>query len=226
MPKLDVNYKHLLIGGLLFFLIILAYFVYNEYTYIKFIFQYIFMNRPWGALPLQKNVQELILQYIDMIPHNNYTFIDFGCADGNIIELFHKKNNNKIKNFVCIELEKKLTDVAMERFKNNDNVSVLNQDMLNYKYEIEPTILFLFEPLWTMQKDDAVKIYTDIFNKIPKEQLLAKKIPFYIIYVSGVKPHLNETYFNNIGYILNEHSILSRFFGFKKTNVYLFKLAK
>jgi hypothetical protein len=188
--------------------------LYDEFSYITFMFQYLFMGRPWAAIPLPRNIQNAILRILKELPPNKYTFIDFGCADGNVIDLVYSRTNEA----VCIELEKYLTDIAEKRFKDIKNVKVLNQDMNDYMYTDTPTILFLYEPLWSMKKEDAIPIYQKIFAKIPKDIK-----PFYIIYVSGVNPHLDETFFKNLDFSKVSYLKLSRFLGLKSNNVYLFK---
>ncbi len=194
-------------------LLLIIKLIYDEYTYIEHMFQYLFMGRPWDAIPLPKNIKNIILKILKDLPPNNYTFIDFGCAEGNVIDLVY----NQTDKAVCVELEKELTDKAEKRFKEIKNIEILNQDMKDYKYATAPTILFLYEPLWSMKKEDALKLYTPIFKKIPKDIN-----PFYIIYVSGIKQHLDESFFNSIGFKTDKHYKLSRFLGLTSNNVYVF----
>ncbi len=219
MYKTTKTTKKVLIRLLIvLFLLVLIKFIYDEHSYIIFMFQYLFMGRPWAAIPLPKNIQNIVKKIMkDDIPDSKkYTFIDFGCADGNVIDLIYKTTNKA----VCIELEKTWTDMAEKRFKGINNIQVLNMDMNNYKYENNPTILFMYEPLWSMKKEDALPIYQSILGKINEYKDIH---PFYIIYVSGVNPHLDEAFFNQLGFHMKQYYKLSRFLGFKKNNVYLFE---
>ena len=209
----NFNINVLLIIILILICILIVKFIYDEYTYISFTYDYLFKERPWAAIPLPRNIKNTILKILKELPPNKYKFIDFGCADGDVIDLVYKNTDSS----VCIELEKKLADLASQRFKGNNKIKVLNMDMNDYKYTNEPTILFLYEPLWSMSKEKALPIYEKIFSKLPKN-----KKPFYIIYVSGIKPHLNEEFFNKLNFVQLQHNKLNRFLGLKRTNVYLF----
>ena len=194
-------------------LLLIIKLIFDEYTYIEHMFQYLFMGRPWDAIPLPKNIKKIILKILNELPTNKYTFIDFGCAEGNVIDLVYKQTDKA----VCVELEKELTDKAEKRFKDIKNIQILNQDMNDYKYTPAPTILFLYEPLWSMKKEDALPIYKSIFEKIPKDIN-----PFYIIYVSGIKQHLSESFFNSFGFKTDKHYKLKRFLGLTANNVFVF----
>lgn len=194
-------------------LFLILKFIYDEYTYIEHMFQYLFMGRPWDAIPLPKNIKSMIVKILNELPPNKYTFIDFGCAEGNVIDLVY----NKTDKAVCVELKKELTDKAEKRFKDIKNIEILNQDMKDYRYKSIPTILFLYEPLWSMKKEDALPLYKSIFEKIPKDIN-----PFYIIYVSGIKKHLDESFFNSLGFKTDKHYKLRRFLGLASNNVFVF----
>ena len=203
----------MLLTVIIIVLFLILKFIYDEYTYIEHMFQYLFMGRPWDAIPLPKNIKSMIVKILNELPPNKYTFIDFGCAEGNVIDLVY----NKTDKAVCVELKKELTDKAEKRFKDIKNIEILNQDMKDYRYKSIPTILFLYEPLWSMKKEDALPLYKSIFEKIPKDIN-----PFYIIYVSGIKKHLDESFFNSLGFKTDKHYKLRRFLGLASNNVFVF----
>jgi len=207
-------------------------------NYIHFFYDFLFHGRPWAAVPLSNHIKNVIVNIINKITDTKkYTFIDFGCGDGNVIDVVHDKVNKA----VCIELEKSMTDLAEKRFKRKQvsaetssplNITILNMDMLDYKYVQTPTILFMYEPLWSMKKEDALALYHKIIGKIPTGSKIPFKgdkvsagtlFPFYLIYVSGLDPYLDETFFNKYDFKMLEHIKLSRFLGLKKNNIYVFK---
>lgn len=198
------------------FLIFLLKVLIDGSNYIHFFYDFLFHGRPWAAVPLSSHIKNIIVNIINKIPKNKeYTFIDFGCGDGNVIDVVHEKVNKS----VCIELEKSMTDLAEKRFKDIKTITVLNMDMLDYKYVQTPTILFMYEPLWSMKKEDALVLYHKIIRKIPA----GSNIPFYLIYVSGLDPYLDETFFSEYQFKMFDHIKLSRFLGLKKNNIYVFK---
>jgi hypothetical protein len=76
-------------------------------------------------------------------------------------------------------------------------------DMVNYNFSNVLDILYMYEPLWCVNNKEAVSVY---------EKVIIKK-PSYIIYISGVSPILNESFFKNMGYKTLSNSRVKRFLG-------------
>ncbi len=216
----------LLIIGILL-LIIAAIFIYNEYTYIGYYYNYKFKNRASAAIPLPRNVRQAVLQILDELPPAKYNFIDFGCADGEVIDLVYRYSgkNKNINTLDCVELEPAVANIAKIRFDGINEINVIQGDMKDYKYKNQPTILFFFEPLWEMKKEEAIPLYQSILSEI-NIQLIDNTEPFYIIYITGVDPKLDKAFFDNLGFDEEKHFKLKRFLGIKHTNIYLFKRRK
>jgi len=201
-------------------IILVVLFIYNEYSYVEYAFDYIFKKRELAGVSIPLNNKKTILKIIKELPPNDYTFIDFGCGEGNVINLVNKNVNQS----VCIEIEKKLYDIAQNRFKNVNNIKVLNIDMKDYEYKNTPTILFLYEPLWSLKKDKAIKLYEEIFKKIPRKNELGENAkPFYIIYVTGIYPYLDESFFKNLNFKKINQYKFNRLLGIKYNSIYLFE---
>ena len=201
-------------------LITIIYVCYQEQTYVKQYFESALSNRPSAAVTLSKNVEQELLQTLHSYfgaTKNKFIFIDFGCAEGNVIAKVYQ--HPSIQKCVGVELESKLTDKAQERFKNIPNIEIWNLDMNDYKYEIAPTILFIYEPLWELNTKEAKTLYRQILSSIPPYN-----DDFYIIYVSGViNKHLNTSFFASLDFKQLKHVKLDRLLGLKHNDFYLFK---
>ena len=108
-------------------------------------------------------------------------FIDFGCGDGYILFKINKLFNS----IDGIEIDKKTSMTTSKKLSNFNNVHIFNMDMTYYQFELTDSILFLFEPLFLLNKKKAKFIYHTIFNNINN---IWKNTQFslYIIYVSGL----------------------------------------
>ena len=112
----------------------------------------------------------------------DYTFIDFGCGTGNVLLHMHHMFNNSIG----IEIDKKTSDYAITKTKNMADIKIINKDMAEYTFDNNNTVLFLYEPLFSVYPESAaIDIYSKVFDNINKIFSKSNK-KIYIVYVSGI----------------------------------------
>lgn len=135
-----------------------------------------------------------------------FVFIDIGCGDGITlktlcgVDIFNK--------CIGIEINKKIYDVATANLKNT-TIELHNLDALDYKFRIQPTIIYLYEPFHDVEYDTAMSLYHKLFEKI--KNLCESTL--YIVYVSSSQfnrrdLHQNKGIFSQHGFeIINTYNI-------------------
>lgn len=205
----------------IFIIILIIYIIltiFYEKEHIQYgISKYIFYKET-SSLPLPFFIKNIILKYIKQIDnYQTYSFIDFGCGYGDVINTV-KPLFNKI---IGIELEKHPAEYCIERFRNDKNIQIHNMDIINYIFTDEPTILYMYEPLWLLNKDDALIIYKQVFQKLIN---INKKI--YIIYCSATKiQNIQPNTFEEFGFTKVYYKKIYRGFyiPFLYNNLYIYK---
>ena len=169
------------------------------------------------GIPTNERCSLKVLDIIKNLPKNNYKLVDFGCGEGDMLNNIYNEKTY-IKDIVGIELDNKIAHNTINRFQSYNNITVHNMDMIHYNFESNPTILYMYEPLFRMKCTDAIPIYNSVFMNLSKN-----KNTCYIIYVSGTKQILQPIFFKYHNYILCEHYTVDRFFGLATHNIYLYK---
>jgi len=176
-------------------------------------------NNNKSGLPILKIISDKILNYIKNI-HNldTFTFIDFGSGEGEMIKKVYKF----VKNSIGIEIDKNTANNSTIKFKNTNNIKIINSDMIDYIFKDTNTIFYLYEPLWLLNNNDALKIYSKVFNNLINTFKNSKNILF-IIYCSGNKKKLDMKFFNNYNLILLNLVKINRGLPFIYNNLYFLK---
>jgi SAM-dependent methyltransferase len=159
-----------------------------------------------SGLPTPSQIINKTIQLINTLPKLNYTLIDFGCGSGEFIQKIYKINS--IKKIIGIELDSEQAISTKKRFSKIKYISVLNMDMVDYIFEPTPTIFYMYEPLWTLSKNNALPIYHKVMKNI--SQISS---PCYIIYISGKNPILDIEFFKLYPYKIVHYSQAKRFIG-------------
>ena len=76
----------------------------------------------------------------------------------------------------------------------------------------------MYEPLWDLNKEDALPIYHTVMKNIS-----LMTAPCYIIYVSGIVPKLDNSFFKLYPFKMLYHSYIPRFIGWNLNHIYLFE---
>jgi len=187
----------------------------TEYNYISYNIKLLLnLTSNKGALPSSLSIRNKIIDIISSLPKIKYTFIDFGCGEGDMIKHIYKYVNNVIG----IELDKYNANFSKKRFSSIPKIKIKNINMIDYNFKDIPTIFYLYEPLWLMNKIDALKIYDKVIQNM---SLINSKC--YIIYVSGINPKLDKRFFESKNYKLITYSYSIRILGFYRNNIYVFQ---
>jgi hypothetical protein len=164
------------------------------------------------GLPTPSHCINTIVSLITTLPPHSYTFIDFGCGDGDVISHIH----SHVFNVVGVEMDDKQAERTRTRFANVSNVHINTMDMLDYEFQDTPTILYMYEPLWCLDKQEAISIYSRVV-----EHFYTLSSPCYILYISGAFPILDESFFEKCTTL--HHSRIPRFLGWNGNHMYLFQ---
>lgn len=207
--------KTLYILIIIMIIIIIIIRLYNtEQSYIKYKFNSFTNNTNIVGLSLPNNILDDIIFFIKK--NNNYTFIDFGCGLGDVIEAVH----NIVDKVEGIELDDNLATIAKNKFSTYQNVKIYNINMIDYKFNDVNTILYLYEPLWLMKdKKQVHDIYTTVFNNLISQ---VKNSKIIIIYCDGViNKQLDMTFFQQYNLKLIKLIKEPRIIPFSYNNLYI-----
>lgn len=157
-------------------LAVLLIHVYNDYDVMYYGIRE-FFGELEGLPTSAKNITiagSVISHYIN---GDDFTFIDFGCGtSGVLIGL-----RDKFRQLIGIELNSKLANIARDRARFYQNITIINQNMVDYVFHDTPTVLYMYEPLWQVPIDNALTVYDAVmknFSKIRCEK--------YILYITGL----------------------------------------
>jgi hypothetical protein len=112
-----------------------------------------------------------------------YTLIDFGCGYGDALLGLHAN----FKNSIGIEIDSDVCKKAAKNVQKYRDITIVNKDMSKYNFKKINTVLFMYEPLWSVEKEAASKIYNNVFNKINITFNSNSATKFYVIYITGLK---------------------------------------
>jgi hypothetical protein len=143
----------------------------------------------------------------------DYIFIDLGCGDGNLIDLIESKKA------VGLEIDEKLYLEAKK--KVGHKATLINCDILDYNYDNKNTLIYMYDPLWKLGKNQAALFYQRIIDNI---STISKNV--FLILVSGTLGNTNIQKLANEDprlEIIEEHNIGSFII---RRNVYLVKLRR
>jgi hypothetical protein len=192
-------------------LTLLLLFMYYESEHVVYHAQCLFSNKNKTGLPTPLLIRKQVISLIETLPRN-LTLIDFGCGDGDFISHCHPYVNKTIG----IELDLIQANQTKAKFMHHKSIQIIGMDILDYPFESKNSILYMYEPLWTLSKDNAKEIYTKVMHK--------QNLSRYIIYVSGIQPILDESFFLERSYKTIHHSRANRMLGWNANHIYLFSL--
>jgi predicted RNA methylase len=138
------------------------------------------------SLPTTQDNLARINSYIKKdFPDNSkkYTLIDFGCGYGEVLLGLH----DNFKSSIGIEIDSTVCKKAKKNVQQYHDIMIVNKDMAQYNFKKTNTVLFMYEPLWSVEKKTADEIYNNVFNKINTVFQSNSATKFYIIYVTGLK---------------------------------------
>jgi hypothetical protein len=192
-------------------IVLLVVYIIHEYDHIH----YMFTSKHKEGLPTPWYIINKVNHILKSIPHvNNYTLIDFGCGEGNVITRF----SHMVKHIHGIELDPIQANIAHVRYYNNPTVTIHSMNMMDYRFQQCPTILYMYEPLWTIKESSVyLPIYSTVLRHLSKVTY-----DVYIMYVTGIHRKLDVTFFTSFGFTLITESYQFRIIMMCKNYIYLF----
>ena len=168
--------------------------VYYEWEQIKYYILCVRGGKHTAGLPTASRMLQRVLTLIQHAVKIEpcLTLVDFGCGDGEFLYQIHQTFPNM--QLVGIELVSASAQKSRERFSHIKNIHIETADMKAYRFQNRPTLLYLYEPLWTLSSENAVPVYQMVL-----EHLLADvqtRHAVYVLYVSGVRAHLSADFLN------------------------------
>jgi ubiquinone/menaquinone biosynthesis C-methylase UbiE len=164
-----------------------------------------------SSMPTTSANIDLIINRIKLIPnYKKSIFIDFGCGEGNVIMEVAKRV--KLRNILGIEINEKTAKLAKDKIskleKKKTNIDVICSDIQNIDFDCDNIILYCYEPLWNVDKKNALNIYKNVFRKLKKRK------DTYIIYISGVmRQDLSYDFFNKYKFKCLHHQNINTSIG-------------
>jgi hypothetical protein len=192
-------------------IILLITFFYYEKDHILY---YLSFSSNKAGLPTPSSVLSIVKNIIQQLPKDNYTLVDFGCGQGNFINHMYPY----VTNIVGIENHIDQASSTMKRFIFIPSITIKCIDMQDYLFTNNSTILYMYEPLWTMKKEESINIYHTVMKNVIKVSSL-----FYIIYVSGIRQLLDNSFFEQYNFKTLYYTRIKRGLGWNGNHVYLFK---
>ena len=218
-----INYKYLIIIFLIIIFFIEFYINFNH-----LIFFFIFKNKSAiPTLPYMINKVYLISRSISLINPGKFNFIDIGCGNGDL--LLNLCKTNTFRQCIGIEIDNKSYLEARKKCKNIKNLKIYNLDALNYIFEKNPTIFYLYEPFFDIQYDKAITMYHKLFNNIKKINQNNKiKNDIYIIYITGRllfgRKDITKKMFNKYNFNIIKEEMIGSLFIKRRLYIAKFKI--
>tara|TARA_Y100000389_G_C17467626_1_gene527040 strand:+ start:5246 stop:5884 length:639 start_codon:yes stop_codon:yes gene_type:complete len=134
-------------------------------------------NRGSNGIPTIKSNLSLIEEYSKNIPNfQDYTFIDIGCGEGKVLDYVYSKK--LYKNHIGIELETKMYNIATKNLSDK-KIQIHNIDAGLYDFKNVPTVIYMNEPLYCIDRINSYLTYEKWFRKFKKIDNI------YIIYLTA-----------------------------------------
>ena len=191
--------------------------VYFEWEQIKYQVSCVWGHRHTAGLPTPPRIVRRALFHLDQVIrlHPDLTIVDFGCGDG--IFLDHVHRTFPCTALIGVELEAASAQRSRERFQDVPSIRIETADMATFRFPNQPTLLYLYEPLWTIKAEVALPIYRTVLDHL--QQHVEAHHPVLVLYVSGVHAHLTPYFFAPLRVVAHER--IERFIG--ANHVYVLK---
>lgn len=188
--------KIAVVVGLCLLLVVIIYLttrvVYYEWEHIKYYILCVWGGKHTAGLPTPSRMLGRVLAIIQHAVKIEpcLTLVDFGCGDGEFLYQIHQALPNM--RLVGIELVSASAQRSRERFAHIKNIHIETSDMTVYRFQNRPTLLYLYEPLWTLSSGEALPVYRMVLGNLLADVQTQHAV--YVLYVSGVHAHLSADF--------------------------------
>ena len=197
---------------LIFIIIIISLLLYHEHEHFCYLIN-LNENKNDAGYPTKKVIRQYLLSHIQQINMYDYILIDFGCGFGDIIDHFH----TSFSNVIGVEIHAEQAALARERFVEKPSIEICTMDMCDYRFRNTPFTLFMHEPLWQLEREEAHGIYHKVFQNMVQYT----NCDAYVIYISGVCAKLDDMFFKMYKFETIHHCRINRFLGWKANHIYI-----
>jgi SAM-dependent methyltransferase len=130
------------------------------------------------GLEYQSHHPEIIRSSLLMlpIPHEDYTFVDFGCGKGRVLLI---ASGFKFRKIVGLELAPQLADIAkrnVERYRSSDqkcfDIEVMTADATDYELGPDPQVLYFFSPFTLRLMSQILENIEASVRRSPRDLLI------------------------------------------------------
>lgn len=195
---------------IILFIVLIIVYLHYEYAIVVYTMKRLMYGEDEAGLPTPFQSRTYIKSIIDSIAKkDSYTLIDFGCGQGDFIDCMKDTSLHKI---IGVEMNEKHVDKCRERYKEHSMIEIHHQNMMDFTFPQENIILYMYEPLWCMNHQEAISVYKTVIHKAPH---------CYIVYVSGLSPILDSNFFKNMNCDILYHSRIRRCLGWNGNHLYL-----
>ena len=208
--------KIAVVVGLCLLLVVFIYLttrvVYYEWEQIKYYLLCVRENKHTVGLPTPSRILRRVLAIIQHAVEIEpcLTLVDFGCGDGEFLYHVHQALPNM--QLVGIELVSASAQRSRKRFAHVKNIHIETADMTAYRFQNRPTLLYLYEPLWTVSSGEARPVYQMVLENLLAD--VQTRHAVYVLYVSGVHAHLSADFLDCfLPMRVIAHGKVSRFVG-------------
>ena len=205
----DVDAVLLLLSSFLFFIVLLLLVIralYFEWEQIKYHISCAWGHHHSAGLPTPPHALKHALSYLSNVPEE-CCIIDFGSGNGHFLHQVHQTFPSKT--LIGVELDVAAAQRSREKFDDIPQITIITADMSTYRFPNQPTLLYMYEPLWTLKDDDAFPIYRSVLQHLLNE--VDRKHPVYVLYISGIHAMLDANFFAPMHVIA--HDRVERFIG-------------
>lgn len=193
--------------------IILLVFIINSPRRIMLNIQSITGCRDRTSMPLHKSNERILLQ--ELKKYTNYThFYDIGCGEGNILK--EVANRNLFPNIIGVEVSKLTYQIAKKKLNDYKNIKLVHKSMEDVSYVNKPSVIYMYEPLWTMKKGSK-RVF--IRNKFMEQ--LSSIDDVVLIYMTGMNHNrkvFKDDFIKSYGYNLIRETPMLNDIPFLKTS--------
>lgn len=113
-------------------------------------------------VPIDKFSLQKLKHALPKIVGNKYILIDFGCGEGGVLVEYSKLFEK------CIGVENNIHsyNVCKTKIKDLVNVEVIHEDLETYQFENVLTFLYMYDPLWLLNKEESERIYSKALSNL------------------------------------------------------------
>lgn len=93
--------------------------------------------------------------------------LDVGCGYGDYIDVVSKSAN--LEKAIGVELQREVYEIVKDRFKDRDNVTILNEDIFNIELDSKSDLILLNYILFYFSEEEKVRLFKKLRNLLSED---------------------------------------------------------